>query len=130
MREIALRRTANQSLTVNLGGNRWGLRIKQARSSMFVDVSLNDEPLLLGQRVAVGTPVIPYEHLAQEGNFIFLSENGEMADWRKFGVTQQLLHVSPGMLLADDPIDFAAIERPRFDPVPLMPPFNLVVGYI
>lgn len=115
MREITLQPVPNQQFTLNLDGNRWTMRVKQARTSMFVDLLLNDEPLLLGQRIAIGTPVIPYEYLAGSGNFIFLSQAGQMADWREFGNTQQLLHLSPGLLIGDAPYSFADVEYPEFE---------------
>ena len=65
---------------------------------MIADVYRNDAALLLGQRIAVGTPIIPYQYLQGAGNFILLVDNEELPDWRQFGVTQQLLYVEPGEL--------------------------------
>lgn len=101
MRVVPLEQLPNQSLSINVDGNRWDLRIKVATNSMVIDISLNDQVIILGQRITVGWPVIPYDYLATEGNFIFLTENEEMPDWNMFGITQQLLYVSPGELVTD-----------------------------
>ena len=98
MRLIPMEAVPNQELTLNIEGNRWLLRLKVAKSSMIADVYRNDAALLLGQRIAVGTPIIPYQYLQGAGNFILLVDGEELPDWRQFGVTQQLLYVEPGEL--------------------------------
>lgn len=101
MRIVPIEPLPNQELSINVDGNRWTIRLKVARTSMFADLFLNDDPVVLGQRIAVGTPVIPYEYLATAGNFILIVDGEDLPDWRKFNVTQQLLYVSPGELLSD-----------------------------
>lgn len=95
MRTIPLDAVPNQQVSINIGENRWTLRIKEATSSMIADVSLNDQPLLYGIRFCVGTPLIPYRYLAGFGNFLLLTNNEELPDWRKFGSTQTLVYVDP-----------------------------------
>ena len=98
MRLIPIEAVPNQELTLNIDGNRWLLRLKVAKSSMIADVYRNDSALLIGQRIAVGTPMIPHQYLQSAGNFILLVDNEELPDWKQFGVTQQLLYVEPGEL--------------------------------
>lgn len=95
MKNIPLEALPNQSLTVNVDDLRWYLRIKECNGVMACDVSLNDEPLLLGTRICPGTPIIPYEYLQGNGNFLLLVDNEDLADWEKFGVSQSLVYVSP-----------------------------------
>lgn len=96
MQNIPLQPLPNQELSFNTDGNRWLLRIKTAKTILVVDVVLNDAPLLDGQRIAVGTPLIPYEHLATNGNFLFLVDGEDLPDWTKLGISQQLLYVGAG----------------------------------
>lgn len=98
MRNIPIQAVPNQEFSVTIEDNRWTLRIKIAVTSMFADVYLNEEVVILGQRIAPGTPVIPYDYLANAGNFILVVENGDLPDWQKFGVTQSLFYVAPGEL--------------------------------
>lgn len=101
MRTIPLATVPNQQVSINIGENRWTLRIKEAVSSMVADVSLNDQPILSGMRFCVGTPLIPFRYLAGNGNFLLLVNDEELPDWRKFGTTQSLVFVEASEL-ADD----------------------------
>ena len=96
MRNIPIAAVPNQELSVTLNGNRWVLTLKVGTNSMIADVVLNDQPIVLGQLIAVGTPIIPYEYLQGSGNFLLLVENDELPDWQKFNSTQQLVFVEPG----------------------------------
>lgn len=95
MRTIPIQQTANQSLTVTLDGNRWSLTIKAANEMMCVDIDLNDTPILRGQRVVAGMPVIPYRRIApNQGNFMFVTERDENPWWERFTVDQSLHYVT------------------------------------
>ena len=52
MRVVPIEPVPNQELTLNLDGVRWTLRLKVAQASMVADVLRNDDPLVLGQRIA------------------------------------------------------------------------------
>ena len=95
MRNIPIAAVPNQELSVTLNGNRWVLTLKVGTNSMIADVVLNNQPIVLGQLIAVGTPIIPYEYLQGSGNFLLLVENDELPDWQKFNTTQQLVFVEP-----------------------------------
>lgn len=94
MRIIDIDPIPNQEFSVTVDGNRWDFVIKEAVSSMICDLSLNDEVILSGARIVTGTPIIPYEYLRRQGNFIILTENEELPYWTKFGVNQQLIYAS------------------------------------
>lgn len=92
MRLIPLSSVPNQSFSIQLEGNRWGFTIKQASASMIVNITLNDEIILMGSRLVAGTPVIPYQFLQGSGNFMLLTEDDELPYWERFGVDQQLIY--------------------------------------
>lgn len=94
MRIIDIDPIPNQEFSVTVDGNRWDFVIKEAVSSMICDLSLNDEVILSGARIVTGTPIIPYEYLRSQGNFIILTENDELPYWTQFGVNQQLIYAS------------------------------------
>lgn len=98
MRQIPIEPVPNQELSINVDGVRWTLRLKVAKTTMIADVLQNDTPIVVGQRICVGTPIIPYRYLAGRGNFIFLTDNEELPDYTQFGVTQQLIYTLPGEL--------------------------------
>lgn len=96
MRNIPIEELPNQSLTVTADGKRWSLRIKDCNGSMVCDVSIDDEPVLQAVRICPGTPIIPYEYLQGDGNFLLLVNDEDLPDWRMFGVNQSLVYVSTG----------------------------------
>ena len=99
MRTIPLQAVANQSIVVTLDGNRWAITLKACAGIMAADVDLNDEPILRGQRVVAGMPVIPYRRLAPDlGNFMFLTVGDALPWWERFNVDQSLQYVTAGDL--------------------------------
>lgn len=96
MRNIPIEPIPNQSLTITENGTRFGLVIKDCNQTIAVDVSIDDVAVLQGQRIVVGTPIIPYEYLAGSGNFILLVNNDELPDYTKFGMSQLLMYTEPG----------------------------------
>ncbi len=97
---IDIDQTPNQKFSVTINGNRWAITLKQAVGSMFADIALNDVTLLSGQRLVCGTPIIPYERLQGLGNFIILTEGGELPSWERFGVDQTLVYATPEEIAA------------------------------
>lgn len=112
MQLIPLEAIPNQEFTLNLDGNRWLLKIKAAVNSMGIDVYLNDIPVLLGQRIVAGVPILPYRYLKQFGNFILLTENDDTAEYTKFNISQTLIYASIEELLAipDAPLDWPELN--------------------
>jgi len=92
---VTIENIPNQSLSIQFDGVRYGLRFRDVGGMMSVDISINDEVILEGKRVVGGFPLIPYKYLEGDGgNFIFLTELGDIVYWDQFGVTQSLLYFS------------------------------------
>lgn len=113
MRIVPLEALPNQELSINVDGNRWTLRIKVASSAMVADVYLGNTPMVLGCKIAAGTPMLPYSYLGTLGNFIFVVDDDESPDWKQFGIRQTLLYVSPGGLDTSVPRDFSNLRESR-----------------
>lgn len=94
MQVINIDAVPNQSFSVTVDSNRWDFVIKEAVTSMIADISLNDERILSGQILVAGTPIIPYRFLQGSGNFLILTENDQLPDWRRFGVDQVLTYAN------------------------------------
>lgn len=93
MRTINLSTVPSQSLSVRLDDIRFVLRFKEAAGIMAVDITADEEVLLTGCRVLAGEPLIPYRRL-EAGNFVLLTLDGALPDWRQFGNTQTLVYLS------------------------------------
>jgi len=90
----------NQSLTLQVDNNQYDLVIHATQDNadgtsgiMAIDVSINNVTILSGIRAVSFFPLIPYDYLVN-GNFIFITQNFEYPDWRKFGITQNMFYVS------------------------------------
>lgn len=92
MRTIPLATVPNQSLSVRLDNSRLVLRLKEASGVMVADLERDGVVIISGTRVLAGEPIIPYAYL-QQGNFILLTVNDELPDWRLFGASQTLLYL-------------------------------------
>lgn len=90
---IPLQATANQSLTVQLGTDRYVITVKVSVGCMAMTIERNDVTIVEGNRILAGEPIIPYHYL-EAGNFILLTQNDELPDWQQFGVTQSLVFLS------------------------------------
>ena len=94
MQTIPIQQLPNQSLSVTIDGQRWGLTIKAAVSVMVVDLALNDQPLIYGLRIMPNQPLIPYRYLATVGNFLMLTVDDQIPWWEQFGIDQQLVYAT------------------------------------
>lgn len=93
MRIIPLSAIPNQEFSVRLDDTRLVLRLKEARGVMVADVQRDDLVLVSATRVLAGELIIPYAYL-QQGNFLILTVDDELPDWRQFGVTQTLVYLT------------------------------------
>lgn len=89
----------NQSFSALLDGERFVVRLKEANGVMVVDMVRAGTQLLLASRALAGEPLIPY-HYKERGNFMFLTLSDELPEWRKFGVTQQLVYLTASEIAA------------------------------
>lgn len=92
MQTIALQALPNQQLTVVLDGILYDLTFRVTNGCMSVDILRGGEPVVMGQRIVAGYPFIPYESLeGSYGNFIMLTQDGDLPYYDQFGITQTLL---------------------------------------
>lgn len=93
MRIVPLETIPNQQFTIPLDNQRYDITIKEAHGIMAFTIVRDDIILIQGQRAVAGTPIIPYLYL-QEGNFMFLTQDGELPDYRKFQTTQTFCYLT------------------------------------
>jgi hypothetical protein len=92
---IPIENIPNQSLSITLDNIRYDLRFRNVGVMMILDLTINDEPIITGIRVVGGLPIISEKYLkCCGGNFIFLTELGDIVSWDKFGITQTLIYLT------------------------------------
>lgn len=98
---IPIETIPNQSLSIQLDEIRYGIRFRDIGGMMSADISIDDQLIIEGLRVVGGFPLIPYKYLEGDGgNFIFLTELGDLVYWDQFAITQSLLYFSAEELKA------------------------------
>jgi hypothetical protein len=91
--EIPLQALPNQSLSITLDGIRYGIRLRSTKLTIAIDLTINEEEVLMGSRVVAGSPVIPYKYLKNGGgNFVFITELDDLIYWEKFGINQSMIY--------------------------------------
>lgn len=99
MRIIPIAAVANQELSVRLDDQRLVLRLKEARGVMVADLDRDDVRVISATRVLAGEPIIPYHYL-ESGNFLLMTINDELPDWRNFETTQTLVYLTAAEVAA------------------------------
>lgn len=93
MKTIALDAVPNQSFSARLDGFFYEFVIKETAGVMSATISRDNEIVVSNSRICAGSALMPYP-FQQKGNFIIITENGEIPYWTKFGITQQLLYLT------------------------------------
>jgi len=96
MIQIPLQAIPNQTLSINLNDNAYDILLRACGTGdalvMSVDLTINNDTVLLGQRIVPGAPLIPYLELTDiGGNFILLTNEGDLPDYNEFQISQYLI---------------------------------------
>lgn len=124
MRQIQLQQIPNQSLSFTRDDNRWQVTIKQAVTSMIIDVVINDVPVITGVRITGDDFIIPYSYMGVlQGNLMLTTQQDFLPDFNQFGLTQKLYYWSPEEMqsIVSTPVSIMDIYSPYFPPPP--PPY-------
>lgn len=93
MIQLDIKAIPNQSFNIQIENITYEIKIKQGKNAVLIDISQNETPLILGRMLTPFTPLIPYQYLTNGGNFYFETQNNELADYLKFGLSQFLYFV-------------------------------------
>lgn len=134
MQTIPLQQLPAQAFSITLDQNQWSIDVKLVNGNIAFSFTLNGNLLINGIRAVPGYRIIPYDYL-QAGNFALLTTAFEIADWTKFGTTQQLVYISQAEIDAlPHPFDLSAdkptVTADDFDPNGDLPLRFQPVGYV
>lgn len=93
MQVLNLINIPSQSLSARLDEVHTTIRIKQGRGIMLADIEQDGAFIVQGMRLVAGLPIIPLRRL-ESGNFMLLTDNGELPDYTKFGISQKLIYIN------------------------------------
>lgn len=97
MIDLELAAIPNQTLTAKLAGGLFSITVKAVEGVMVADVTRDNVTVLQGSRIVAGTPIVPYKYL-EAGNFVIITEDGDLPDYTKFGDSQFLIYATPSEL--------------------------------
>lgn len=129
MQQIPLKAIPNQAFNSLLDNNSWDFVIRSTNGVMSVTLSLNSELVIDNMRAVAGSFVIP--SLYQEaGNFIFITANNQLPDYRLFGITQSLIYASADELAVLRTPAAPPITEAYFNPIAALPLRFKPQGYV
>lgn len=120
MQNLPIKNIPNQSLTVVLDNNQWGISIKETNGCMSVSLTKNGVDIISNMRAVANTKIIPSKY-EEDGNFVFLSATQNLPDYMQFGITETLVYASPDELEALRIPGTPPIIASEFDPLGALP---------
>lgn len=73
MKRLNFLDTPNQTVNYTDDGVRYTIKIYDADRGRLYDILINDVPIILGSRLVIQFPLIPYQY-REVGNFIILND--------------------------------------------------------
>lgn len=83
MKEIPIKVFARQSLSVMLEQSLYEISLKECNGIMAATIVRDNVTIIDNRRICAGMTLIPEGHL-EEGNFVILTENGEIPYYTGF----------------------------------------------
>ncbi len=94
MKKISILAIPNQKLAVNINDSRYDITLKSIQAGVIVcNITTNDNPVVVGQRIVPGEFLMPYRHMEKDGNFALSVPKSEDIDYQQFGKSQFLYWV-------------------------------------
>lgn len=91
MKEIPLKVFARQSLSIMLEQSLYEISLKECNGIMAATIIRDGVTIVSNRRVCAGMTIIPEGHL-EEGNFVILTENGEIPYYTGFESTDVMVY--------------------------------------
>lgn len=99
MQTIPIQALTSQSFNISLDDNQWDITIKYTEGTISVTLYLNTVLVIQNTRAVANEKIIPAKY-QENGNFAIITQNNEIPDYLKFGVTQSLVYISADELAA------------------------------
>ena len=131
MMSIPLNAVPNQSLSVILDNNNWGITLKTIDYATIVSLTLNGTDITWMVPVRLPEPlIIPAQYEEQDsGNFFFSTANLQIPFYNQFGLTQSLLYASASELTTFRQPPPNPITAAYFNPIAALPLRFAPTGY-
>ncbi|EPS9340814.1 phage baseplate plug family protein [Escherichia coli] len=90
----------SQSISVSLAGQPCNIKIVQRQSFMYMDLTVNEVPIMQGVPCLHGNKMVRYSHLGFKGDLIFIDNDGESDPrWEGLGSRYLLYYIEENELV-------------------------------
>lgn len=120
MIQIPIQAIPNQDFSINLDGSFYDIAIKTTHGVMSVSLSRDAAVIITNLRAVAFGPIIPSRY-EEKGNFTFITLNGQLPDYKKFNVTQNLVYFTADELAAFRTPAIPPIPAESFNPIAALP---------
>lgn len=93
MKEIPVKQFARQSLSVMLEQSLYEIALKECNGIMAGTIIRDGVVIVENRRICAGVTIIPSGYL-EEGNFIILTDNGEIPYYTRFESTDVMVYLT------------------------------------
>lgn len=93
MMQIELAAVPNQEVSFQIDQTFYTLTVLETNGCMSVTVARDNVTVASSVRAMPDAPLLPYEY-QEPGNFVFLTDNGQIPYYDQFGTTQTLNYLT------------------------------------
>ena len=100
MKTISIQPKKSQEFSVNLSGQQCDIRLIQRVSALYMDLTVNGNPIMQGVPCYYGNRMVRYSYLGFKGDLVFLDTNGQSdPTWDGLGDRYQLFYLEESDLV-------------------------------
>ena len=90
----------SQSISVSLSGQQCNIKLVQRQSFMYMDLTVNEVPIMQGVPCLHGNKMVRYPYLGFKGDLIFIDNDGESdPQWEGLGSRYLLYYIEENELV-------------------------------
>lgn len=99
MIDLGITAVANQTFFAQLEGASYAITLHAADDTVAATIVRDGVSIVTGGRITPGMPLLPYRY-QEAGNFLLLTNEGDLPDYAQFGATQFLVYLTAAELAA------------------------------
>ena len=128
MLNVPIQSVPNQSFTVNLNNNIFGITIQTCKGINAVSITINGVDTIDGIRAVAGSLIIPSQY-QEAGNLMFLTSNYDLPIYTEFNISQSLIYFTAAELASFRTPITGIVTASNFNPLGALPLRFSPVGY-
>ncbi|MGY0156349.1 phage baseplate plug family protein [Edwardsiella tarda] len=100
MMTVSIQPLKSQNFSVQLGGQQCEIRLIQRVSALYMDLTVDGNPIMQGVPCYYGNRMVRYSYLGFKGDLVFLDANGQSdPTWDGLGERYQLFYLEESDLV-------------------------------